>query len=194
MPNIDWDLISRLEGGCHTRGYVPPDPKGRSGVTIGTGFDLGRHAPRELAALDLPTAVWEKLRPYAGITGRPAERFLARNPLVLSEDEADLVDASVRRSKLRTIASLFEDNADIRFETLPDGLATVYCSVAFHYGPDLPRATPRFFSFIADEDWAAAYLELRDFGDVFPTRRNREADYLQHRMREAGIEIPTAIA
>ena len=39
---IDFNFISKLEGGRKTKGYVP-DPEGsRSGVTIATGVDLGK--------------------------------------------------------------------------------------------------------------------------------------------------------
>jgi hypothetical protein len=45
---IDFNFISRLEGGRHTRGYVPNPETSRSGVTVGTGVDLGQMGDQDL--------------------------------------------------------------------------------------------------------------------------------------------------
>ena len=51
---IDFNFISKLEGGRTTKGYVP-DPEGsRSGVTIATGVDLSQMGENDLSRLNLP--------------------------------------------------------------------------------------------------------------------------------------------
>lgn len=82
---IDFNFISELEDGRRTKGYVP-DPEGsKSGVTIGTGVDLGQMAEGDLERLNLPTALKEKLRPYLGKKKHDALRLLEDMPLHVSE-------------------------------------------------------------------------------------------------------------
>ncbi len=38
---VDYEFLSKLEGGCRTVGYIPDLEKSKSGVTVATGFDLG---------------------------------------------------------------------------------------------------------------------------------------------------------
>jgi hypothetical protein len=54
---------------------------------------------------------------------------------------------------------------------------TVVASVAFQYG-DLSLRTPNFWQQVTTENWQAALANLQDFGDKYPTRRNKEADLL----------------
>jgi hypothetical protein len=67
MPDkIDYDFISKLEGGRQTTGYVPDTNTSQSGVTIATGFDLGQRNENDLIALNLPQSLIDKLKPYLG--------------------------------------------------------------------------------------------------------------------------------
>ena len=42
------------------------------------------------------------------------------------------------------------------------------------------QRVPRFWSYITSNNWNSAIAELRNFGDAFATRRNKEADLLQY--------------
>ena len=64
------------------------------------------------------------------------------------------------------------------FHDLSDECQTVVASVAFQYGR-LEVATPNFWRQVTTGYWLAALENLRDFGDRYPTRRNKEADLLQ---------------
>ncbi|MCZ6804491.1 MAG: pesticin C-terminus-like muramidase [Proteobacteria bacterium] len=55
---------------------------------------------------------------------------------------------------------------------------TVVASVAFQYG-DLESRTPNYWQQVTTGDWPAALYNLRNFGDRYPTRRNKEADLLE---------------
>ncbi len=63
MP-IDWDFIAAREGKQIAVGYVPVGKNGKrlgnSGLTIGTGFDLGQHSATEIQQLDIPPALKER--------------------------------------------------------------------------------------------------------------------------------------
>ena len=51
-------------------------------------------------------------------------------------------------------------------------------SVSFQYGVALNRRTPNFWWQITNGDWDGALANLRNFGDRYDTRRNKEADLL----------------
>ena len=50
INKIDFKFLSDLEGGCKLNGYVPNPKTSKSGVTIGTGFDLGKEMLKILSA------------------------------------------------------------------------------------------------------------------------------------------------
>ena len=72
-----------VEGPCRTVGYVPARPGnfrgapgqnpddyaaiGNSGVTIGTGIDLGTYTADQMSAYGLPEGLVNPLRPYMGL-------------------------------------------------------------------------------------------------------------------------------
>jgi len=197
MPDIDWDLIGALEGGRFKTGYVPNGAGDKSGVTIATGVDLGQRDAAELRRMGLSDTLVARLRPYLGVRGAAARALLRDRPLTIDGRQAAALDSAIKDAKVREIARQYRrgirrHTGRVLFDALPDALATVYASVAYQYGANLPRATPNFFRAVSCGDWAAAYLELRDFKDGYPTRRNREADYLAAAMREAGLEVPDA--
>lgn len=62
MPNrINYEFLSRLEGGSRTSGYVPVPESSQSGVTIATGFDLGQRDEDDLKQLALDESLIAKL-------------------------------------------------------------------------------------------------------------------------------------
>lgn len=56
------------------------------------------------------------------------------------------------------------------FYKLPTEAQTVIASVAFQYG-NLATSAPKFWAEATSKDWSGAISELRDFGDVYNTRR-----------------------
>jgi hypothetical protein len=180
---IDWTFIGKLEGAGIARGYVPNPSTSISGVTVATGFDIGQRSTVDLEAMGLPDDLVAKLEPYAGLKGRAAADFLAEHPLLLKADEVAAIDASVRAAFSDRLASVYNaavsgdgDRAD--FEDLPPAAQTVIASVAYQYGLDLKRRTPRFWATVVAQDWEAAVAELRNFGDAYGSRRRQEAELL----------------
>src|SRR5207247_556363 len=61
----------------------------------------------------------------------------------------------------------------------PD-LQTVIADVGYQYGPNLASATPKFWTQVIRQQWTDAIDSLRNFGDNYQPRRDREADLLQN--------------
>ena len=179
-PNIDYDFISELEGGQKLNGYVPAPDTSQSGVTIATGFDLGARNEQDLRNLGITGDLLTKLSPYLGKKKQEAVQALADKPLTITKAEADQIDQAVKSQAITTLEAQY--NAAIAdgkrpFAELPPKAQTVIASVAFQYG-DLPSRTPTFWKHVVAQDWKKAIEELRDFGDDYRTRRNKEADLL----------------
>lgn len=178
---VNWDFIQSLEG-FSVKGYVPKEEDGEdnkveSGVTIGSGFDLGQITKGDLDRFKFTDLQKEKLLPYVGLKGQKARNKLKRTPLQLSYNTVKSIDAKVKKVKLNGLIRQFnEEQKLIRFDELPEPFQTVIASVYFQYG-DL-RRTPKFFEAVTNLNWVKAIKELEDFGDAFPTRRNKEADYM----------------
>ncbi len=97
---INNELLSQYEGGSHKKAYVPWSEKtakgNSSGVTIGSGFDLGqRKRPDELRAMGLPESLVQKFAPYLGKKRSDAVKFLRNHPLSLSEDETNTLNRCI---------------------------------------------------------------------------------------------------
>ncbi len=94
--NIDFVQLSRWEGGQNLYGYVPwykDFPNNSSGVTIGTGIDLGQ---TDLASLNRfarvvapPPGLIDKIRPYLGLKMQRACDKLSDVPLQVTQAEVD---------------------------------------------------------------------------------------------------------
>ena len=181
---IDWGLIRDFEGAGILVGYVPAPSSSRSGVTIATGVDLGARSAAEIAALNIPGPLRSELIPYAGLQGQQALAFLAAHPLRISKSDADALDQAIQEQILTQLAAQYDRAVAgipgrLRFAQLSNAQQTVLGSVAFQYGPHLSGAAPRFWDAAAAQDWRSVIAELRDFGDNYPRRRNKEADYLE---------------
>ncbi len=176
---INHDFIHELEGHSLT-GYVPAPEISKSGVHISTGYDIGQNSEGDIAAMffDSPKLA-KKLMPYAGLKKRAAVEFLKENPLTITEKEAQKITALCDKKADARLKHRWNNSAaDIPFSKLSDEQQTVLASVAYQYG-NLESETPKFWGHATNGDWAAGIGELRDFGDAFSTRRNKEADLLE---------------
>ncbi len=177
---IDWTFI-RAEEGFETTGYVPrvgrsTVPDANSGVTIGTGFDLGMRDAAELRRMGIPQAMITRLTPYLGLQGANAQAALNRNALVLTEREANTLDAIMRGRKAESVATTYNNRSTVDFQDLASGYQTVIASVHFQHGSI--TATPNFMRQVTSQDWTGAIRNLRNWGSFQP-RRDREAALMQ---------------
>lgn len=178
---IDPKLIFDLEG-FGTEGYVPHSEGSKSGVTVGVGVDLG-HV--NIHRMNLEKGLEAKLLPYKGKKGKRAVKFLKNNPLKLSEEEAMLVSQIAMVRYTTFVKNYWNSDSDVRWSSIPDALQTVVFSVLYQYGR--PTRVPKFWKAATELDIEGVLEELRDFGDSYPTRRNKEADYLERNLDKEGI-------
>jgi hypothetical protein len=178
---INWDFIGGLEGGQQLNGYVPAVDVSESGVTIATGVDLAQRSENSIDALAIPDQLKTRLKPYVGLKKRAAVDFLARHPLTITAEEAVALDRAIRQGAVADVRARYDravadEPGSPNFDDLSEQAQTVICSVAFQYGSNLERRTPRFWRACTECRWDDLLTELRNFGDDHPTRRNQEAD------------------
>ena len=119
------------------------------------------------------------------------------NPLTITQEESDALNAFIKGQSTQRLRSNFEKTFDMDLADLPPELQTVVASVGYQYGPsfmiDNPDTeaydpkTPAFAGLLdlvsKNPGNVARYEEiveeLRYFGDRYGTRRKEEADYLQ---------------
>ena len=178
----------RMSEGFETEGYVPRSGEqvlDSSGVTIGTGLDLGTKNMDYFKDFENKETL-KKMEAYFGMKGQAAYDFEQENPLSLTREEAVEVDNFVKGRELESIENSFLALTGKELSSMPPRLQTVIADLQFQYGSNYNR-TPKFREIIKDiaEDPqdAQSYMplmnELRDFGDKYATRREREADLIQ---------------
>ncbi len=182
-PSPDWDFIAECEGGLTLEGYVPRDHNGdpldKSGPTIGAGVDLGQQDAATLRSWGLDETILEAVEPYLGLRGWDAVDFLEAKPLEMSQEDAHSLTVVAQKGLLADLADRYAQAAQSPLSALTTAQQTVIVSLAFQYGPNLARRTPRFWARCVAGNWMAVVAELEAFGDKYPTRRRKEADLLK---------------
>lgn len=188
--NIDFSFISTLEGGQQLKGYVPASGVSNSGVTVATGFDLGARNESDLKKINLPINLINKLKPYLGLKKTAASSALTKTPLTITKPEADSIDKAVKKEAtdllIRRYDAAVKPTAK-KFTQLPKEAQTVIASVAYQYGNITTRA-PKYWKAVTEQNWGDAVKVLKNFGDNYPTRRNKEANLLQGIVKPATVK------
>ena len=127
--NIDYKFLSDLEGRSRLRGYVPASSVSKSGVTIGTGFDLGQRNEDDLKALKLNPTLIKKLKPYLGLKSKAAEELIQKTPLVITYAQA--IDKAVKSVHIFRIKFKYDAVSKVKFINIPKQAQTVIASVSF---------------------------------------------------------------
>ena len=182
MPeSVDYKFLSDLEGGSKTIGYVPAAGVSKSGVTIATGFDLGQRNINDLNALKLDPFLIGKLKPYLGAKSTTAQDLIKKAPLSISLIQARAIDKAVKSAHLTQIKLRYDTapGNKKKFIDLPPEAQTVIASVSFQYGVGLNVRTPKFWKAVTSQNWPEAIRLLKTFGDVYPTRRKKEATLME---------------
>ena len=104
-------------------------------------------------------------------------------PLTITKDEAHEINAFIQAVALKKLAKNWKKATSTRFDSLSPEQQTVVASVAFQYGT-LRTETPNFWRQVTTGDWFGALNNLRDFGDRYDTRRNKEADLLESYLKK----------
>ena len=178
--------LERFEGAGIRRGYVPCDKTGRplgvSGVTIGTGVDLGQQTGAGLLDMGVPHAVVKKLLPYIGLKKDAALAAIKDQPLTLSPAETSALDDAVIKRYLRDIEARYnKDNPASPFADLPPEAQAVLVSILYQRGLGSPKSYPNTWTLLLKGDWpgAAAKLCNSALWKEYKTRRAAEGDLLK---------------
>ena len=182
-------FLEEVEGKGFARGYVPKDgrgePLGASGVTVGTGVDLGQQSRASLLEMGVPQDLVDKLAPYLGQQRREAVCLLARRPLTLTQGEVDTLDAIVHARYIDETARLFGREA---FEAAPREAQAVAVSLHYQFGRPSRKDWPGLgntWRALQQGRYADAAARLRDLSDwapkhrVYRRRRGLEASLLE---------------
>jgi len=193
-PGVDWDFIAAREGAM-LNGYVPRDasgnPDANSGVTIAVGFDLGGRSAANLQALGLDPALIALLTPYLGLRGAAAQSSLSATPLSITLAQRDEIDAEAFNTYYNAVATNYNAaSGGVAFQPLAQGAQTAIVSLAYQYGTNLAHATPNFWKQVTGCEWQAAYDNLMNFGDDFPSRRHLEAAQLLGAIQSGTLPPP----
>lgn len=175
---IDYKFVEELEGNV-TRGYVPRINDGpiESGVTIGMGIDLGQYSAKEVERI-AGTSLMHRLQMYCLAVGSVAEEVLKHYPLYLNARDVALLNSAFVNEKTRKLTERFNRDSEFLFVDLPDEFQTVTFSLTWQYG-NLKHATPNYWHQVTNGKFKLAYENLRNFGDSYSVRRNKEADYVE---------------
>ena len=193
-PGVDWDFIAAREGAL-LKGYVPRDaggnPDANSGVTIAVGFDLGGRTVASLQALGLDQALVALLTPYLGLRGAAAQSCVSAHPLTITAAQRDEIDAEAFSTYYNAVAANYHAaSGGISFQNLAQGAQTAIVSLAYQYGTNLAHAAPNFWRQVTGCEWQAAYNNLMNFGDAFPSRRRLEAAQLLIAIQSGTLPLP----
>lgn len=180
--------------------YVPINAKtgkviGKSGPTIGSGFDLGQ---MELPEFDrfahrhsLDSGLASRLRPYVGRKKQAANAYVQANPLKISPQEVEVLSNAKYLDIYKTVRRRYDQAQESRgshysFDLLPKDMKTILMSTAVNYGPYLGRSGHQaedFWNAAVAGDRKAMVAALRDKSKMtsIRKRRKREADYIDPR-------------
>ena len=176
------ETLGTFEGAAKCRGYVPAHAGkalGNSGVTIGTGVDLGQHTAEGLAAMRVPHSVIGLLVPYLGLQKEAAQKRLKTLPLILSPESVHALDQAVTKHFIDTVERIFDHRAArcgaSFFADRPRQVQAVAVSLCYQLGP---KGCPRTLDLLAQGRYADASQELENsaaWGHRYMARRRAEA-------------------
>lgn len=190
-----------FEGPQQLRGYIPcdlttggtanykggPNPEryvamGASGVTIGTGVDLGQTNKDTLRGMGVSNAVVYKLMPYLEQSRAAAVDALHRLPLTLSQAAADELDEAMLNHHISKISAYYDAATDPgTFASLPWQAQAAIVSIQYQRGVKSPRKYPNTWKAFVNQDWkdAAYRLGTGRFWTGYQGRRRLESELLK---------------
>lgn len=155
---------------------------GASGVTIGTGCDLGQ--------TDIPTlrgygvkdeTLLAALAPYIGKKRDGALLKLFNDSLLISMEQARVLDNAVHGGYLdRYVRPAYDRDSKVKFDDLPRQAQAVVFSCCFHKGcTGVRRDWPKTWKYFTTQDWCKASYELKHGFTSYVGRRTLEGKLLE---------------
>lgn len=194
---IDSTFIEGVEGK-----YQYGVPTAGSGVTVGTGVDIGQISLKELKDRGIPESIIEKIchftatknedGTFSPLIGERAEAAKKQHNIALSHEEMDILTSKTMQYFVRTLEIRFSKaNPDIKFKDLPKSVKTILFSVMYHYGSG-SKLLAKLIEVAKHGDFAKMASILRNTNDWFKTRREKEADYLMRPGDPTNKQLPKA--
>lgn len=114
----------------------------QSGVTIGTGLDLGQQGVSQLRLMRIPEELIEKFKPYLLVRKELACAQLYKKPLFITDTECDALDKAVHEYYIGLTMKKF-DRANNGYDfpmysERPKQVQAVTASLVYQYGPGGP--------------------------------------------------------
>jgi len=176
--NINWNFISELEGKGVKKAYVPSD---NSGVTVATGFDLKEKDVNLMNEMGISEETTNLLSQFFGMSGAEAKEASAN--FSLTDDQVAEIDKASHNWYANQVKKTYESkDHKVAWDDLSEAMQTVIASVGFQHGTSFTRKDGSEMNYIKqarDNDVDGMIANLRNFGDNFNTRRNKEADLLE---------------
>ena len=181
--NVDMKFLEEVEGNKNDM-YVPMNKGiaiGKSGATIGMGFDLGSRTVKDLEGLS-PELI-KKLTPYLGLKKQEAIDYVKKNPLVISNKEKTDINSFAKKEIIQQLRQSWKKSTGKSFDDLDTRAATAVTSVAFQHGINATKNF-NFWKQVTTEDWSGAFANLLDWDGTgkasqTQTRREKEAKLLK---------------
>jgi hypothetical protein len=150
---------------------------GRSGVTIGAGFDLGQHSEMDLKRMEIPEHLIRKLKPFLGKKKDSAVEALEDelnyvNPLTW--DDIRQIDTAVKVYYAKKLSGKFASQTGKPFSTLPGKAQTAIFSLFYQYG--LGKSEKGEFKKIWENLKNGDYQKAADSLESMTSYRNRRKD------------------
>ena len=190
-----------FEGPQQLRGYIPcnlvgggtanyyggPNPEryepmGISGVTVGTGVDLGQTDAQTLLGMGVSDTLVAVFLSYLGRRQRDAVRALHTASLIISQEDADNLDAAMLGHHIEKISRRYDRDAGAgSFAKLPWQAQAVIVSIQYQRGVNSPSKYPNTWAALVRRDWADAARRLctGHFWTGYRQRRALEGELLR---------------
>jgi hypothetical protein len=185
------EVLHFEEGGSQQKAYIPMRngvPIGKSGVTVGKGFDLGQFDVKGLRNLGVSKEVLRKVQPFLNVKGPAAARILKENPLTLSPEDVKHLNEVVFNKKTNDLESLIKNIETRSKKRLSDNQKVALGSM--YYQGINPKSFPDTFELMSKGKWDAArkaFLNSKWARQQTPERAKRtiEALFNDVSLREA---------
>lgn len=196
------EVFSRFEGKQQIVGYIPCDiagsnktanykggpdpakyiPMGVSGVTVGTGVDLGQTDATTLKNIGVSEETIDVVRPYLCKRKMEAVYALHRAPLTLTREQAEELDRCMHNHHIEIISRRYDRDAGVgAFNEIPWQAQAVICSILYQRGVNSPKKFVNTWNALVTRNWKEASERLQNskLWAGYHSRRKAEGKILE---------------